>query len=143
MRDRKRKGFTLFFVVIFLTLMGLFLAVLGNTSSNYAGEALEKILRSNCRQLLASGMAWSGRNPDKVVDLGQDGTFQLDVNAFNVRDANCIVKLVKVADDIFEVEITASCAKGWLDVRRSTRVVFTRGIENRIVYPESANAALE
>jgi len=52
MRRRSHAGFTLFIVVIVLTLMGMFLAVLANTSKNYGGEFVEKLLTSNCRSLL-------------------------------------------------------------------------------------------
>lgn len=131
-RHRNQGGFALFFVVIFLSLMGIFLAVLSNTSRNYAGEVVEKLLRSNCRQFLASGIAWAGQNPDKVVDLGQAGTFQLDVNAINVRQANCIVKLINVAEKTFEVEITTSCTKGRLKAKKNTRAIFKRDVKGRI-----------
>lgn len=123
MRRRSHAGFTLFIVVIFLTLLGVFLAVLSNTSKNFAGEVVEKLLRSNCRQLLASGVAWAGQNRDKIVDAGQGGTFELDVSAFGVRQAACSVLVTKVDDEKVEVEVIASCAKGRLKARRRINTV--------------------
>lgn len=128
MRHANRSGFTLFFVVIFLTLLGVFLAVLANTSRNYAGEAVNELLRSNCRQLLASGVAWAGQNRDKIIDAGQGGAFELDVNAFGVRQAACNVLVIKVDNEKVQVEVTASCAKGRLKARRNIKAVIPVGL---------------
>ena len=123
MRRRSHAGFTLFFVVIFLTLLGMFLAVLGNTSTNYAGEFVEKLLRSHCRQLLTSGVAWASQNRDKIVDAGQGGTFELDVSDFGLRDASCSVTVTKVDAEQVQVEVSASCAKGRLKARRHINAI--------------------
>lgn len=131
MRRRSQAGFALLFVVIFLALLGLFLAVLGNTSKNFAGESVEQLLRSNCRQLLASGVAWAGQNRDKIVDAGQGGTFELEVSAFGVRQAACSVSVTKVDDKKVEVEVSASCAKGRLKARRRINAVIPTGHQNR------------
>lgn len=118
MRRRSHAGFTLFFVVIFLTLLGTFLAVLGNASKNYGGEFAEKMLQSHCRQFLASGVAWASQNRDKIADAGQGGTFELDVSNFGLPDASCSVTVTKADSEQVQVEVSAGCAKGRIKARR-------------------------
>ena len=126
MRNRN-DGFTLFFVIIFLTLVGLAMALLGNMSRNFAGKAIKNELRLHISQLLYSGRAWANVNAERLAGMEKGESVELDVKEFSARQAKCFVKVIQIDKDRIVAKILASCSKGRIDVSRAieTTIIIT------------------
>jgi len=119
MRQTNKPGFTLFIVIIFLVLIGLFLSVLGNASKNFLRKTAQLQLKTNCIQLLASADAWAKQNAEMLSQAESGKLFELDTTAFTAKDAICTAKIIEVNDTAVTVQLFSSCKKGRLVAAKS------------------------
>ena len=124
MRNRN-DGFTLFFVIIFLSLVGLGMALLANMSKNFADKTVENELRVYTRQLLYSARAWADANIERLAGMNKGQSVELDGGDFSVRQSKCVVKVIQIDTEKIVAQLSAGCSKGRLNVTRTIEATFS------------------
>ena len=112
MRRVKQNGFILIIVVFILSLVGLAIILLSSSSAIMAFGSSTATLEADTGNLMASSLAWAQQNKDKLLELGENTSMQLDISSLGIRKAACEIAVKKIEDLALEIEISISCIRG-------------------------------
>ena len=112
MRRVKQNGFILIIVVFILSLVGLAMILLSSSSTIMAFGSSTAALEANCQNIMVSSMTWAEQNRERLLQLGQDATVQLDISSLGISRSACQIAVKKIEDRGLEIEITVSCIQG-------------------------------
>jgi hypothetical protein len=112
MKRANNNGFVMLYVVMILLLIGLAMVLLSYSSKIMAFESSTAVLEANCRNILASSLTWAEHNSQKLLQLGQDATVQLDISSLGISRSACQIAVKKIEAHQLQIEISVSCIRG-------------------------------
>ena len=120
MKRAANNGFILLYVLLILSLIGLAMVLLSYSSKIMAFESSTAALEANCRNIMASSLTWAGQNRQRLLQLGQDATVQLDISSLGISRSTCRIAVKKIEARRLRIEITVSCIRGRRRLVRNT-----------------------
>ncbi|MCF7954904.1 MAG: hypothetical protein K9M75_03785 [Phycisphaerae bacterium] len=111
MRPDRQKGFVLFVVIIFMTVLGVALAVLGSHLKNLAYETTTERLKVYNDNLVTSSMAWANRNVKQLAEKTIGQTIELDVSELSINGGRAAITVTAIEADKIKINLTAECSR--------------------------------
>ena len=119
MKYRQRKGFAMIVILLVMSLFGLTMTVLSNSSMQMGGQTTSEVLKVNNKNILASGIAWARANENHLKKQSVGFTMELDTSAFDITKASCMLRVDSISENGIEVNIEAVCYKGRRQYRKN------------------------
>ncbi len=127
MRPHKQKGFALFIVIIFLSLVGMILAILTNNLKNLANETATERLKVFNGVLASSSLAWARQNKLELIKNGVGKTVELDVSDFGINGGRSTIEVMEIEDGQMKIEVKTACSRGRVLLNRAMQATLKAG----------------
>ncbi len=112
MKNRRRRGFVLIFVIMAIIVIGIEMFALSGIANTMQFQSQNAYLKACRRNLLASGLLWANENIKEKSSEILDKTIQLDVSKMNIRDSALDVTISVASEEEAEIRINTSCGRG-------------------------------
>lgn len=119
MRPDRQKGFVLFVVIIFMTVLGLALAILASHLKNLSYETTTERLKVYNENLVTSSMAWANRNAKQLAEKTAGETIDLDVSELSINGGRAAITVTAIEGDEIKINLKAECSRGRLILKRT------------------------
>lgn len=105
----RQNGFIMVFVIVILTLIGMYMIVLTGDANTLLFQADIAYLEACEQNLTASSLAWAEKNIDNT--MAPTGAFELDAAAMNIRGAVISINVSPEKNGASQVQISTSCSR--------------------------------
>lgn len=119
MKSHRQKGFTLFIVIVFLSLVGVILVVLSNNMKNLAYETTAERLKVFNDVLASSSLAWAKQNRLELVKNGVGETIELDVSDYGINGGSSAIEVMEIEKGEMKIEVKTACSRGRIKLKRT------------------------
>ena len=121
MRPHRQKGYVLFMVIVFLMVLGLFLAILSNHLKNLGYETTAERLKVHNGNLMSSSLAWAKHNKLELSKKAVGETIDLDVSELGINGGKAVITVTAIEDGKIKIMLTSQCARGRIELKRNRR----------------------
>lgn len=118
MRTCRQNGFVLFVVIIFLMLLGFFMAVLTSHLKNLSYETNAERLKVYNQNLISSALAWANCNKHRLAEKNGQ-TIDLDVTQLGINGSKASITVEAVDQDKIKIKLTAQCQRARLILKKT------------------------
>jgi len=131
MRPDRQKGFVLFVVIIFMTVLGLALAILTSHLKNLAYETTTERLKVYNDNIVSSSMAWANHNAKQLAKKTAGQTIDLDVSELSINGGRATITVTAIEGGKIKINLTAECSRGRVILKRTRNATLKIPPENQ------------
>ena len=121
-----KKGFIILVIIPLLILLPIAVTVMSRSTISLSRELRESRSEALCQDILASGLAWSRQNVEKLSGYEVNKEISLDASNLGMEDGKCHITVMNVKEELIEIEVGVHCTRGSREIKRTRQHIIKR-----------------
>jgi hypothetical protein len=114
-----KKGFIILVIIPLLILLPIAVTVMSRSTISLSRELKESRLEARNRNILASGLAWSRQNVEKLSGYEVNKEISVNINSLGMEDGKCHITVMNVKEELIEIELGVHYTRGSREIKRT------------------------